>query len=153
MKIRLSRALPGIVLALAVAATNGNKAKAAPPLPDAAQVVENLHQVGAATKLDGHGHVVAVDFGRARRREFDFSQLSALRELRSLKCPRQPITDADLRTFGRLAKLKSLALDETKITDAGLAAIEKLTGLEELLLANTQLSATPASNTCSVCHA
>ena len=78
MKTRLSGALASTALALlVVAATNGNKGEAAAP-PEVAQVVENLRQAGAATKLDGHGNVVAVDFGRARPNGFDFSQACRL---------------------------------------------------------------------------
>ena len=79
MNTRLPGALVSMVLTVLVAATNAYKCDAAAQ-PDAAQVAENLRQAGAAVKLDAHRNVIAVDFGRARPRDFDYSQVSALRD-------------------------------------------------------------------------
>ena len=69
---------------LLVAANGDNRGEAA--AVDVAQVVKNLKQAGAAAKLDAHGKVVAVDSAHAGPAGFDFAELAALRELRSLKC-------------------------------------------------------------------
>ncbi len=105
MHVRFSCRVALIALVLTVltgTAENGRNAFAAAPLPDATVVVDRLKHLGAAVKLDDRGNAVAVDFLRARPDHFDWSQLAALTTLRSLKCPHQPITDADLRTLSRL---------------------------------------------------